>query len=94
VIGWLEPGSVCAIETEDGVYLEFQVNHGGTVQLRRRVVSVSSAGMNNETVSSDLLLFLALCGVLVVQKRRWAGRCGNGALAGHVYKERGRIRPR
>jgi hypothetical protein len=95
VEGWLEPGSVRAIETEDGVYLEFQVNHGGTVQLRRRVVSVSSAGMNNETVSSDLLLFLALCGVLVVRKRRWVGSFGSGAFAaGQACKERGRIRPR
>jgi hypothetical protein len=94
VEGWLEPGSVRTVQTPDGVYLEFQVNHGGAVQLRRRVVSVSSAGMNNETVNSDLLLFLALCGVLVLRNRRWVGSFGSGVFAGHAYKEGGRIRPR
>ncbi|MFO7974523.1 MAG: hypothetical protein R6V12_07810, partial [Candidatus Hydrogenedentota bacterium] len=68
VEGWLEPDSVRVIQDADGTFIEFKINHGGAVQLRRRVVSVSSAGMNNESVTSDLLLFIALCGLLLFQK--------------------------
>ncbi|MEA3366177.1 MAG: hypothetical protein U9Q79_11115, partial [Candidatus Hydrogenedentes bacterium] len=70
VEGWLEPGSVRAIETAHGNYVEFQVNHGGIVQLRRRVADVSPAGMSNSAISGDLFLFLALAGFLLFQKRR------------------------
>ncbi len=78
VAGWLEPGSVRVVDTADGVYVEFQVRHGGVVQLRRRVGDVSSAGMNGARTSGDLLLFLALGGFLVLGKRvrgRTSARC-------------------
>ncbi|MFO7974672.1 MAG: C45 family autoproteolytic acyltransferase/hydrolase [Candidatus Hydrogenedentota bacterium] len=74
VEGWLEGGSVRVVQDEDRVYIEFQVNHGGTVQLRRRATGVSSAGMSNALVSGDLLVFLGLVAFLLFQKRLWDRR--------------------
>ena len=69
VDGWLEPGSVRAVQTADGVYVEFQVRHGGVVQLQRRPVGVSSAGVHGHGISGDLLLFAALGAYLLCSSR-------------------------
>ena len=69
VAGWLEPGSVCVVEAEDGVYVEFTVRHGGVVQLRKRAADVSPAGMPAGGISGDLLIVLGLGAFLLIQKR-------------------------
>ena len=68
VAGWLEPDSIHVVHTTGGVYVEFQVRHGGIVQLRRPV-GLSPAGMNGSRISGGLLLVPGLGGFLLLKKR-------------------------
>ena len=70
VLGWLEPDSVRVIHDADGIFIEFQANHGGIVQLRRRATDATSAGPSNAAINGDLLPFLALGAYLLHKTRR------------------------
>ena len=66
VMGWKLPGSVQVIEEDGIVYLEFEVNHSGVVQLGRDVspklggMGVSATGGATQRLALFALLFTAL----------------------------------